>query len=132
MRLQSLLDQREDLVQERDAYKCKLRRLNSAMAALLKADAHALIDVDWLLAENRHLREALEQAHDEKRLANAMGKRYKAALEKTRADTVARARAKAGGRTAQETEVSTLLGGQSGACGNAQQLILHSVPKAAL
>ena len=35
--LQSLLDEKVDLVQERDAYKCKVHRLNHSMAALLKS-----------------------------------------------------------------------------------------------
>ena len=51
--LQSLLDEKEDLVQERDAYKCKVHRLNHAMSALLKSEGYKTIDLDWLLAENR-------------------------------------------------------------------------------
>ena len=35
--LQSLLDEKVDLVQERDAYKCKVHRLNHSMSALLKS-----------------------------------------------------------------------------------------------
>ena len=35
--LQSLLDEKVDLIQERDAYKCKVHRLNHSMAALLKS-----------------------------------------------------------------------------------------------
>ena len=33
----SLLDEKVDLVQERDAYKCKVHRLNHSMSALLKS-----------------------------------------------------------------------------------------------
>ncbi len=51
--LQSLLDEKEDLVQERDAYKCKVHRLNFAMAALLKSDGYKSVDLDWLISENR-------------------------------------------------------------------------------
>ena len=40
--LQSLLDEKVDLIQERDAYKCKLHRLNHSMAALLKSGLFAL------------------------------------------------------------------------------------------
>ena len=58
---QSLLDEREDLVQERDAYKCKVHRLNHSMSALLKSDSHKFIDLDCILAENKFLRENLEQ-----------------------------------------------------------------------
>ena len=82
--LQSMLDEKEDLVQERDAYKCKAHRLNFAMAALLKSDGYKSIDMDWIMAENRYLRDTVAQLQDEKQLANDMGKRYKTALEKIR------------------------------------------------
>ena len=48
-----MLDEKEDLVQERDAYKGKVHRLNHAMSALLKSEGYKTIDLDWLLAENR-------------------------------------------------------------------------------
>jgi hypothetical protein len=32
-----MLDEKEDLIQERDAYKCKVHRLNHSMAALVSA-----------------------------------------------------------------------------------------------
>ena len=40
---QSLLDEKEDLVQERDAYKCKVHRLNHSMSALLKSNTYKLV-----------------------------------------------------------------------------------------
>ena len=40
--LQSLLDEKVDLIQERDAYKCKVHRLNHSMAALLKSGKYLL------------------------------------------------------------------------------------------
>ena len=49
----SVLDDVQDLVQERDAYKFKLHRLNHSMGTLLKNDSHKSIDLDWLLSENR-------------------------------------------------------------------------------
>ena len=79
--LQSLLDEKVDLVQERDAYKCKVHRLNHSMTALLKSDGYKSLDVDSLLSENRFLKESLEHAKEEKELANEMGRRYKKALE---------------------------------------------------
>ena len=78
---QSLFDEREDLVQERDAYKCKVHRLNHSMSALLKSDSHKYIDLDCILSENRYLKDSLEQVKQEKHLANEMGRKYKAALE---------------------------------------------------
>jgi len=80
--LQSLLDEKEDLIRERDSYKCKAHRLNHAMAALLKSDGYRAIDLDCLLAENRFLKETADQLRQEKQLANDMGRKYKAALEK--------------------------------------------------
>ena len=41
--LQSLLDEKVDLIQERDAYKCKVHRLNHSMAALLKSGKYLRI-----------------------------------------------------------------------------------------
>ena len=79
--LQSLLDEKVDLVQERDAYKSKVHRLNHSMTALLKSDGYKTLDVDSLLAENRFLRESLEHTKEEKELANEMGRRYKKALD---------------------------------------------------
>ena len=38
-----MLDEKEDLVQERDAYKCKVHRLNHSMAALLKSNTYKLV-----------------------------------------------------------------------------------------
>ena len=68
-------------LQERDAYKSKVHRLNHSMTALLKSDGYKTLDVDSLLAENRFLRESLEHTKEEKELANEMGRRYKKALD---------------------------------------------------
>lgn len=84
--LQGLLDEKVDLVQERDAYKCKVHRLNHSMAALLKSEGYQSIDVDSLLSENRFLHESLVQVREEKELANEMGRRYKKALDKTKVE----------------------------------------------
>ena len=78
-----MLDEKEDLVQERDSYKCKVHRLNHAMGALLKCDGHKLLDLDAILSENRFLRDSLDQVREEKVLANEMGRKYKIALEKS-------------------------------------------------
>ena len=43
--LQSLLDEKVDLIQERDAYKCKVHRLNHSMSALLKSGIAFLYDI---------------------------------------------------------------------------------------
>ena len=64
------------MVQERDAYKCKAHRLNHALTALLKCEGFKSIDMDWIVAENKFLKESLMQVQEEKKLANEMGKRY--------------------------------------------------------
>lgn len=51
--LQSVLDEKEELVTERDAYKCKIHRLNHEFNTLLKGENHSLIDLDSLIMENR-------------------------------------------------------------------------------
>ena len=43
--LQSLLDEKVDLIQERDAYKCKVHRLNHSMSALLKSGIFPLFTI---------------------------------------------------------------------------------------
>ena len=70
-------------MQERDSYKSKVHRLNHALTALLKSEGYKTIDLDWILAENLFLKESLAQLQEEKHHANEMGKRYKAALEKS-------------------------------------------------
>lgn len=54
--LQAVLDEKEELVTERDAYKCKVHRLNHELNALLKGDNKKLVDVDALVMENRYCR----------------------------------------------------------------------------
>jgi ElaB/YqjD/DUF883 family membrane-anchored ribosome-binding protein len=52
--LQAVLDEKEELVTERDAYKCKVHRLNHELNALLKGDKKRLVDIDALVMENRY------------------------------------------------------------------------------
>jgi hypothetical protein len=52
--LQAVLDEKEELVTERDAYKCKVHRLNHELNILLKGDSKRLIDIDALVMENRY------------------------------------------------------------------------------
>jgi hypothetical protein len=84
--LKSMLDEKEDLINERDAYKCKLHRLNhELMVALSKnktpgaeqSKPGLLLDIDALVMENRYLQERLTQALAEKELANNALTKYK-------------------------------------------------------
>jgi len=52
--LQAVLDEKEELVTERDAYKCKVHRLNHELNSLLKGDNKKIVDVDALVMENRY------------------------------------------------------------------------------
>ena len=102
--LQSLLDEKVDLVQERDAYKSKVHRLNHSMTALLKSDGYKTLDVDSLLSENRFLRESLEHTKEEKELANEMGRRYKKALDRKSKNT-----SEVGLKETEEDDIKTLI-----------------------
>ena len=75
--LQSVIDEKEELVTERDAYKCKVHRLNHEFSIFLKGDNHSVIDLDSLIMENRFLQEHLLQAQEESKLAYQTISRYK-------------------------------------------------------
>lgn len=51
----SLLDEKEEIVTERDAFKCKAHRLNHELSATLKGNE--TIDIDALILENKFLQE---------------------------------------------------------------------------
>lgn len=55
MDLQSVLDEKEELITERDAYKCKIHRLNHEFNMILKGENHSVIDLDSLIMENRYV-----------------------------------------------------------------------------
>ncbi|KAK6638961.1 hypothetical protein RUM43_007231 [Polyplax serrata] len=80
--LQSILDEKEELLTERDAYKCKVHRLNHELSTLLKGENHTVIDIDSLIMENRFLQEQLQQAQEEISLSNQTISRYKTQMER--------------------------------------------------
>lgn len=53
----SLLDEKEEAVSERDAFKCKAHRLNHELNVALKGDES--VDVDTLILENKFLNERM-------------------------------------------------------------------------
>lgn len=53
---QAVLDEKQELITERDAYKCKLHRLNHECNILLKGNTNGIIDLDALIMENRLLK----------------------------------------------------------------------------
>jgi len=53
--LQQVMDEKEDLVTERDVYRVKYDRLNKELHYILKGDERRVLDVDALIMENRSL-----------------------------------------------------------------------------
>lgn len=75
--LQAMLDEKEELIKERDAFKCKVHRLNHELGVLLKVEQGPLLDGDALITENRYLHERLQQAEAETILATQALAKYK-------------------------------------------------------
>ncbi|KAL1131209.1 hypothetical protein AAG570_010827 [Ranatra chinensis] len=74
--LRDLLDEKEELVTERDAYRSKLHRMNHQLAVALSLPQGTL-DIDALIMENRYLQERFEQAITEKELSQQTLSKYK-------------------------------------------------------
>ena len=57
----SLLDEKEEIVTERDVFKCKAHRLNHELNVVLKGDDSQIkvIDIDALVLENKFLQERI-------------------------------------------------------------------------
>lgn len=51
--LQQVVDEKEELVTERDVYRLKYDRLNKELHYILKGDERRVLDVDALIMENR-------------------------------------------------------------------------------
>ena len=51
--LQQVLDEKQDLVTERDAYRHKHARLNVELNYILKGDERRVVDIDALITENK-------------------------------------------------------------------------------
>ncbi|XP_001606032.1 coiled-coil domain-containing protein 149 [Nasonia vitripennis] len=80
--LQSVLDEKQELELERDAFKCKAHRLNHELSQALSASRP--VDVDALINENRYLQERLQQLLEEKELAQQSVQKYKSMLDSKR------------------------------------------------
>ena len=51
--LQTVLDEKQEYVTERDAYKTKYDRLNQELNYILKGDEKRIVDIDALVMENK-------------------------------------------------------------------------------
>ena len=51
--LQQVLDEKEELVTERDVYKTKFDRLNQELNYILKGEENRIVDIDALVMDNK-------------------------------------------------------------------------------
>ncbi|XP_018797771.1 PREDICTED: coiled-coil domain-containing protein 149-A isoform X2 [Bactrocera latifrons] len=84
--LKTLIAEKEDIISERDAYKCKAHRLNHALLNALNANkAHPqFLDIDGILLENKYLHERLKNYESELDITKQSLTKYKTMLETKR------------------------------------------------
>ncbi|KAG8318736.1 hypothetical protein J6590_106895 [Homalodisca vitripennis] len=75
--LRGVLDEKQELVTERESYLCKLARLNHQLNVLLKSDTSRLIDIDAIVMDNKYLQEQIQQLQAEKELSHQALLKYK-------------------------------------------------------
>uniref|UniRef100_A0A182VQN8 Uncharacterized protein n=1 Tax=Anopheles minimus TaxID=112268 RepID=A0A182VQN8_9DIPT len=83
----SLLDEKEETVTERDAYKCKAHRLNHELNVALRGAngaSQSLLDIDGLILENKYQTEKIANIENELSLARQAASKYKSMLETNR------------------------------------------------
>lgn len=81
--LKAVLDEKEEVVTERDAYKCKAHRLNFELNTALKNDGPEakLLDLDALILENKLLQERLKNLESELDMAKNTVEKYKVRID---------------------------------------------------
>uniref|UniRef100_A0A1I8JDQ6 Coiled-coil domain-containing protein 85C n=1 Tax=Macrostomum lignano TaxID=282301 RepID=A0A1I8JDQ6_9PLAT len=80
--LRTLLDEKEELVVERDALRGKYDRVNCELNYILKGDAGKILDIDAVVMENRYLQERLNHMEEERAMAYQAVSKYKSMLER--------------------------------------------------
>ncbi|EDV93191.1 coiled-coil domain-containing protein 149 [Drosophila grimshawi] len=102
--LKAIIDEKEELMTERDAYKCKAHRLNHELLVALKANKMhpKLLDIDGVLLENKYLHERVKIQDNELELTKQSVSKYKTMLEAKRKRGIV----KLGGSTSDETILS--------------------------
>uniref|UniRef100_A0A1B0CZ20 Uncharacterized protein n=2 Tax=Phlebotomus papatasi TaxID=29031 RepID=A0A1B0CZ20_PHLPP len=75
----SLLDEKEEVITERDAFKCKVHRLNHELSVALKGSESQIkvLDIDSLVRENKYLQEKLKNVENELELVQHSLNKYK-------------------------------------------------------
>lgn len=74
--LQILLDEKQDLIKQRDIYYDKMQRLNIQIRNLLNI-SNQNVDFDAIVMENKYLKQRLEDVLNEKKLWNKTVSKYK-------------------------------------------------------
>ncbi|XP_037732445.1 coiled-coil domain-containing protein 149 [Drosophila subpulchrella] len=84
--LKAVIDEKEELITERDAYKCKAHRLNHELFVALRAKkTHPrLLDIDGVLLENKYLHERVKIQDSELELTKQSITKYKTMLDAKR------------------------------------------------
>uniref|UniRef100_A0A8D2JED7 Coiled-coil domain containing 149 n=1 Tax=Varanus komodoensis TaxID=61221 RepID=A0A8D2JED7_VARKO len=80
--LQAVLDELQDVKEERSFYQDKSDRLNQELNHVLGGHVNRIIDVDALCMENRYLHERLKQIQEEVNILKSNIVKYKNALER--------------------------------------------------
>ncbi|KAH8295250.1 hypothetical protein KR018_009098 [Drosophila ironensis] len=103
--LKAVIDEKEELITERDAYKCKAHRLNHELFVALRAKkTHPrLLDIDSVLLENKYLHERVKIQEGELDLTKQSISKYKTMLEAKRKKGIVKL---GGGSTNEETILS--------------------------
>ncbi|XP_065366868.1 coiled-coil domain-containing protein 149 [Calliphora vicina] len=84
--LKAVIDEKEELTNERDAYKCKSHRLNHELLVALRAKENhpKFLDIDSIILENKYLNERLKNIENEVELTKHSLSKYKTMLETKR------------------------------------------------
>ncbi|XP_016979247.1 coiled-coil domain-containing protein 149 isoform X1 [Drosophila rhopaloa] len=103
--LKAVIDEKEELITERDAYKCKAHRLNHELFVALRAKkTHPrLLDIDGVLLENKYLHERVKIQDSELELTKQSITKYKAMLDPKRKKGIVKL---GGGGTNEDTILS--------------------------
>jgi len=86
--IESLLDEKEELITTRKEYKAKIGRINEKLNFVLKKDCldqeteSKMIDIDSLLSENNYLNQRIVQSEEEKKAIKINLAKYKKMLER--------------------------------------------------